>query len=87
MKLRLREKRVVWQRLDGDVVVLDLDTSDYLRLNATAGVLWEELAAGCSEEHLASTLSLTYRIEPDRARQDVDAFVRDVLRRGLVEQM
>ncbi len=52
--LRLREQGLNWREIDGEVVVLDVERSHYLNLNATGAVLWLMLAAGTTEPQLVA---------------------------------
>jgi hypothetical protein len=70
--LRLRTGEVTWQPLDGDVVVLDLRTSRYLRLNDTAALLWHRLEDGARREDLVEALLGAYDVDAATAAADVD---------------
>lgn len=66
---------VEWQRVDDEVVVLDLGTSAYLGVNDIGAVLWPLVAAGTTQGRLVAELTSRFRIDDDRARADVGAFV------------
>ena len=66
---------VEWQQVDDEVVALDLGTSSYLGVNDTGSVLWPLVAAGTTQDLLVDELTSRFRIDPERARADVDAFV------------
>ena len=66
---------VEWQKVDDEVVVLDLGQSVYLGVNDTGAVLWPMVAAGSSQERLVDELTSRFGIDDDRARADVAAFV------------
>jgi hypothetical protein len=84
-ELRLRRDKLHWLETDGEVVALDEATLLYLGVNASAGVLWAELATGTSRARLVHLLAETYDLEPARAEADVDAFLTELTRRGLLE--
>ncbi len=84
MELRLAERRMTWHEVGGDVVVLDLDGSVYLKLNGTGRVLWELLAEGTDQEHLRAALVENYDVDPATAATDVDEFIGDLRRRELL---
>lgn len=66
---------VEWQRVDDEIVALDLGMSAYLAVNDTGAVLWPLVAAGTTQSQLAEMLASHYQIGHDRARTDVAAFV------------
>jgi Coenzyme PQQ synthesis protein D (PqqD) len=84
--MQLRDAGLTWHVAGDDVVVLDLEGSVYLKLNGSARVLWERLAAQSStEQELAAALVDTYGIDAERAAADVAGFVADLRRRGLLD--
>lgn len=74
-----RCRDVIWREVDGDVVGLDLRSSRYFTLNATAAQLWKLLEHDAEEDELVDALVRDHGVEPDRARTDVGAFL-DVMR-------
>jgi hypothetical protein len=83
--LRLRAGAASWQEADGEVIVLDLQTSDYLGVNAAGTTLWTRLADGTTEVALVAELVGTFGIDEGRAADDVRAFLADARARGLLE--
>ena len=82
--LRLRSDAIAWREIDGETVLLDLRTSTYLAVNASATLLWRLLADGTSAEMLAAALVDEYDIAPDEASADVEAFLQDCRERELL---
>ena len=76
--------RVLWERVDDVVTLLDLEGSAYHELNPTAALLWEAIVDGASREGLVALLVETYDVEDDDARRDVGAFVDTLAAQGLV---
>ena len=85
--LRLNEQAVEWRAVEGEVVALDLTQSTYLGINPSGAVLWQELSRGASRETLVQRLAEAFEIDEEAARKDVDAFVEDLLRRGLATEV
>lgn len=56
-----------------------------IKLNDTAAVIWEELAAGRSMEDSAARLVRIYGISEDQARADVAQLVAQMKQAGLIE--
>lgn len=66
---------VEWQLVDDEVVALDLGASAYVAVNDTGAVLWPFVAKGATEGRLVQELTARFRIDVERARADVGAFV------------
>lgn len=84
--MRLRDNDVTWQEIDGELVILDLATSNYLTTNAAGALLAKRLQQPATLEDLVSVLVAEYSIEQDVARRDAEAFVADLDDRGLLTQ-
>lgn len=84
--LRLREDEVVWQDVDDDLVVLDLRSSTYFKVNGTGALLWDLLREPTTRQDLVAALVSRYGIDEGRAASDVDAFIQSLNQRKLLDQ-
>lgn len=82
--LRLRSDALEWREIDGEIVALDLTTTEYLTANHAAAILWQELATGCSREDLVEALRRAFDLETDAADRDVDGFLAELRGQGLL---
>jgi hypothetical protein len=83
-ELRLRSDRLQWLDADGEVLALDETSLLYLGANESGSLLWQALAGGTTREGLVTRLVETYGIDEQIARSDLDAFLADLRRRGLL---
>lgn len=83
--IRLRPGAVTWHEADGEVIALDLHSSEYLGVNPAGAALWARLADGTTETELVELITDAYGIEGERAAADVRAFLQDARTRGLLE--
>lgn len=81
---KLREDAVVWRTLDDQTVLLALDSSTYLQLNATGTLLWPMLVEGTTPAALIAALVAHFDVDADRAAADVDAFLDGCRRQRLL---
>ena len=70
--------------LEGEVIAIHLGTGIYYSLRGSAAFLWQELGQPADAATLARTLQRTYEIDPDRAEQDIRAFLDFMQREALV---
>lgn len=84
--MRLRADGVTWQEIDGELVLLDLNTSTYLTTNAAGTLLAQTLADadGATEDQLVRALVREYGIDESVARADTANFLADLRDRGLL---
>jgi Coenzyme PQQ synthesis protein D (PqqD) len=83
-ELRLRPDALAWRKIDNELVAVDVAASQYLSANQTGAMLWQMLADGATPAQLAERLVERFGISSEQARTDVDAFVQDLKRRGLL---
>lgn len=78
---------VAWRETGGEIVVLDVDGSVYFGLNGTAAGLWKRLAAdGASRGDLTDQLLAGAPVDGPRAESDVESFLADLDRFGLLHR-
>lgn len=75
---------VQFTRVEGDYVLMDIKTGVFLGLDPVASHIWQSLAEHGDPGRAAEELCSDYDVEPDRALADVEAWVTELLRRGLV---
>ena len=63
-----------------------LDTNGILTLNATARCVWELLAEDRSVDELAAVVVERFDVDSQRARADVQTFLDEIARLGLLAQ-
>jgi hypothetical protein len=84
--IRLASSRLEWREIDGEIVALDIEASKYLGGNRTAAALWPSLAAGATRDELLDTLLGRFDVDAETASRDLDAFLRSLEERGLIER-
>jgi hypothetical protein len=84
-ELKLREGGVAWQEVDGETVLLDLEHSRYLGVNAAGTLIWRALAVGTTRGELIAQLQREFGIPEAQAGGDVDSFVADCTNRNLLQ--
>jgi hypothetical protein len=84
---RQRVDDLSWREIEQEVVILDLRSATYLRLNAAGSVLWHQLEAGATFEQMERFLSHRFGLEGEVAQRDVTAFVESCATKGLIERL
>lgn len=62
-----------------------MDMNALITLNATARRIWDLLAEDRSVEYLVTDMVERFDVDPERARADVQLFLHDLGRLGLLE--
>ncbi|MGO8871769.1 MAG: PqqD family protein [Acidimicrobiales bacterium] len=79
-----RRDRVMMQQVEGDSVLLDIDTGEYFSLNEVGGRVWELCDGTRSVESIADAICTEYDVERATAMRDADELLADLAGAGLV---
>lgn len=63
-----------------------MDMNGLVTLNDTAACVWELLAEDRTVDELAAAVAEQFDVAPERARADVQVFIDEITRMGLLEQ-
>lgn len=72
------------RELTGEVLLLNLRTSHYFGLSDVAARIWQLLEAGEPREAIIAALASQFDERSELIAADVDAFIADLLARGLL---
>ncbi|HVX09493.1 PqqD family protein [Humibacter sp.] len=82
--MRLRTEGITWQEIDGELVILDLQSSMYLTTNGSGAFLAKLLTEERTEQELASALAAEFDIADDVAAADTAAFIEQLAEKKLL---
>lgn len=80
----VRGEEVAAKAFDGEVVVVHLGTCTYYSASGSGAEAWTWIEEGRGVAEVAAAMAQRYRIDPGRAREDVDRFVARLLEEGLI---
>jgi hypothetical protein len=79
-------EEVVFRELDGEAVILNLDTGIYFGLDAVGTRIWRLIEERKSLRMVLDTLVDEYEAPPDRLQRDLLEFVERLTGKGLLSQ-
>lgn len=82
--VRIRTDDVVWQELDGELVILDLTRSVYLTTNTAGSVLAKFLTDDRTLDEMADHLVAEFQIDRTQALADAEAFIAQLQAKKLL---
>jgi hypothetical protein len=86
MPVRLKPDAIMWREVEGEVVALDVEASEYVAANKAGATLWRELAGGATREQLTAALVARFEVDEATAAADVERFLATLRERGLIEE-
>jgi hypothetical protein len=76
----------VFRELDGEAVILHLDSGTYFGLDHIGTRVWQLIEAHGSLERVIADLLTEYEVEAGQLRADVEALVSSMVDKGLIER-
>jgi hypothetical protein len=76
---------VMARQVDGEMVILDLESGTYYGLDPVGARAWALLAAGHTLDETCAALLEEYEVEPERLARDIRALADALAAQGLVE--
>jgi hypothetical protein len=77
---------VTHERLDDEVIAINLETGAYYALDGVAADCWTLVAAGQAPDQIVTTLDGRYDVSADTVRDDVAAFLAALVEQGLAAE-
>lgn len=76
--------RIAFREIEGQILLLLPNDPEIYTFNAAAALIWKGLIRKRDRARIAADLARVFEVDRVRAAADVDRFVRDMLRKGLV---
>ena len=77
---------VITRELDGETILLNLDTGIYFGLDAVGTDVWRAIVAGGNLEEALGRVQSEYDVEPGVLRNDFVRLVDELLAKGLLQR-
>ena len=76
---------VIAREVDGETVLLNLDTGIYFGLDAVGTAIWRAIQEDGRLLHAAEALEREYDVDPAAAREDLLRLIGEMLAKGLLQ--
>lgn len=81
---RVDDEAVMWNDLDGEAVLIHVESAQYYGLNPVGTLLWKQVVVGADTERLATVLVEAFDRPPDEAANEAEKFVGALVDADLV---
>jgi hypothetical protein len=85
VRFGVRKHHVLHQTIDGEVVIINLDTGNYYSLLRSGADVWSAVERSSSMQEIVGALARKYQATPDVLQRAAADFVEQLQREGLVE--
>lgn len=86
-RFRIKKPRVIHQTLDGEVVIINLETGNYYSLLGTGAEIWSAIERNADLEGILAALGWKYAAPGDGLAEAVARFVEQLQQEGLIEAL
>jgi predicted PhzF superfamily epimerase YddE/YHI9 len=76
---------VLWNEVEGELVLLDLNSEKYFGLDETGTAIWKAVTRAPTIEDAYQELSAIYEVEREELRADLKSLLQELIDRGLLE--
>lgn len=79
------KNRILWRKVEDEVVILDIDSGYYYTLSETGVIIWEMLVDGKSPDEISSRIAEDYDVDKARAQADIKGILKNLEAENLVQ--
>jgi ornithine carbamoyltransferase len=72
------------QEVDGEIVLLDMNSENYFGLDSVATDIWQLLNEGKTLEETHAALLAIYEVDEAQLKEDLETFIQKLVDDGLV---
>jgi hypothetical protein len=76
---------VVWRKVSGEVVILDMESSVYYSLDEMGARIWELIGQGKPLQEIIQILAEEYEATEERLQRDIGEFLKRLQRERVIE--
>ena len=80
----IRNSKTISGRLHDEMVAMDPDKGKYFSLNPVATSIWEKLDKELTIEELCNMLIEEYDVDPDQCYSEVNEYLNEMIKLGLI---
>ncbi len=80
-----RKNDQLFSEIDGEVVMLSIENSEYYGMDRVGSHIWQLLEEGITWKHLITTLLDEYEIDEEQCKKDTLTFIEQLADKKLVD--
>ena len=81
---RIDMEKTVWRLIDGEIVILNLDSGHHYSLNKAGSLVWQLLNKNRTPPQIIEKMAQAYNISQEVAQEDVMSVLASLKKEGLV---
>ena len=86
MSFAVDRRRVVHETIDGEAILIHMETGFYYSLDGAGAEIWNALATGSPSADVATGLRMRYQAPPGAIEDAVSSLAAELCREGLLDE-
>lgn len=83
----INKDKVSWRKVNEDIIIIHLETTNYYSINKTGSIIWEMLSQKLySEAELIERVSKHYGVDSKTTGKDVQLYLQTMLEEDLIRE-
>jgi hypothetical protein len=84
---RINSPKVIHETIDGETVIVNLDSGNYYSIDAIGADIWDAVGKGIAVNHIIEDISSRYNGEQEEIDRAVRLFVNELLQDALISPL
>ena len=80
-------ENITWRETADEIVILNLQTSEYYSANSIGSEIWELIEKNNSKDKIINFLEQEYKINQTEAQKDTTDFLKNLLKLKLIQKI
>jgi hypothetical protein len=81
---RINSPKVIHETIDGETVIVNLDSGNYYSLDAIGADIWDSVGKGLPVDHIVEDISFKFSGKQEEIEQAVRLFINELLQETLI---
>lgn len=82
---QIDKDNIFWRKVEGETVILNIDTSFYYTLDEVGSIIWDMLLDSKTEDEIAAKIAAEYDIDDAAAKKDIKVLLKNLEKEDLIE--
>jgi hypothetical protein len=87
MQFRINSPKVIHETIDGETVIVNLDSGNYYSLDTLGAEIWNSVGKGVPVDHIIEDVSCRYAGEREEIDRTVRLFLNELLQEALISPL
>lgn len=86
-QFRINSPKVIHETIDGETVIVNLDSGNYYSLDTVGADIWDAIGKGIAVDYIIEDISSRYNGKQEEIDSTIRQFIDDLLQEALISQL